>query len=481
MCGIAGFADAEWNDFAAASRGDADAALVHRMCDVIRHRGPDDEGIHVEPGVGLGMRRLSIIDLSTGQQPIHNEDRTVWVVFNGEIYNYRELRARARGAGHRFYTSSDTETIVHAYEEWGEGAFARLRGMFGIALWDRPRRTLLLARDRAGQQAAALRGARRPALLRLRDQVAAGGRRGRSRARSRGARPLPGVPLRAARSRRSSRACESCRPATSCRWRDGRVRRRSTGRSAPPNRFAAPKTRPRRRCAAVLADAVRSHMVSDVPLGAFLSGGVDSSLVVGLMARASSRPVKTFSIGFDDPQFDELEHARDGRAALRHRPSRVRRAARRAVDPRPPDRALRRAVRRLVGDSDVVRLGDRAPPRHRRAVRRRRRRAVRRLRPLPAAPARRAVRPAGAARRPPGCRRGVAARSRTARGGRTSCGTSRAPTTAAIWTRSRSSSRTRKTRCIRPACAPRSPSWSAEERAGAPVRRGSRRCRRTAG
>ena len=97
------------------------------MCDVIRHRGPDDEGIHVEGGVGLGMRRLSIIDLSTGHQPIHNEDETIWIVFNGEIYNYRELRRELESAGHQFYTSSDTETIVHAYEEWGEAAFGRLR------------------------------------------------------------------------------------------------------------------------------------------------------------------------------------------------------------------------------------------------------------------------------------------------------------------------------------------------------------------
>src|SRR4051794_952620 len=151
MCGIAGFADNR-PDPGAAPRNDADFPLVHRMCEVIRHRGPDDEGIHVEAGVGLGMRRLSIIDLSTGNQPIHNEDRSVWLVFNGEIYNYRELRAELERAGHAFYTSSDTETIVHAYEQWGEAAFGRLRGMFGIALWDRPQRTLLLARDRPGMK-----------------------------------------------------------------------------------------------------------------------------------------------------------------------------------------------------------------------------------------------------------------------------------------------------------------------------------------
>src|SRR5215204_2091839 len=132
MCGIAGFADSS-SSFTNASEA---AATVHSMCDVIRHRGPDDEGIHVEEGVGLGMRRLSIIDLSTGNQPIHNEDQTIWIVFNGEIYNYRELRRELESTGHRFYTSSDTETIVHAYEQWGEQAFGRLRGMFGVAIWD---------------------------------------------------------------------------------------------------------------------------------------------------------------------------------------------------------------------------------------------------------------------------------------------------------------------------------------------------------
>src|SRR5947208_905445 len=153
MCGIAGFADAVLpSRDAGLARLDAEFNLVHGMCDVIRHRGPDDEGIHVEPGVGLGMRRLSIIDLAGGRQPIHNEAGTIWIVFNGEIYNYRELRAELEALGHRFYTSSDTESIVHAYEQWGDDAFCRLRGMFGIALWDEPQRTLLLARDRAGQK-----------------------------------------------------------------------------------------------------------------------------------------------------------------------------------------------------------------------------------------------------------------------------------------------------------------------------------------
>jgi asparagine synthase (glutamine-hydrolysing) len=151
MCGIAGFADALTRGEAAApERVDADTRLVRRMCDVIRHRGPDDEGVRVEPGVGLGMRRLSIIDLATGHQPIGSEDGAVQVVFNGEIYNFRQLRSELAHAGHLFATTSDTEVIVHGYEAWGRGVFERLRGMFGIALWDSRARALWLARDRAG-------------------------------------------------------------------------------------------------------------------------------------------------------------------------------------------------------------------------------------------------------------------------------------------------------------------------------------------
>src|SRR5213083_661825 len=148
MCGIAGFVDAPSKTTALGI--DAARALVHEMCDVIRHRGPDDEGLWVDEGVALGMRRLSIIDLSTGHQPIHNEDKTVWIVFNGEIYNFRELRRELEAAGHVFYTSTDTEVIVHAYEQWGAAAIPRLRGMFGLAIWDTQSRTLLVARDRIG-------------------------------------------------------------------------------------------------------------------------------------------------------------------------------------------------------------------------------------------------------------------------------------------------------------------------------------------
>ena len=311
MCGIAGFVDRHQG---AGSRRESDFGLVHAMCEVIRHRGPDDEGIHVEGGVGLGMRRLSIIDLSTGHQPIHNEDETVWLVFNGEIYNYRELRAELERAGHRFYTASDTETIVHAYEEWGEAAFGRLRGMFGIALWDRRSRTLLLARDRAGIKPLhyAERGGRLYFGSELKSLLAAGAVDGEL--------DLESLDhyltfLYTPRDRSIFAGVSKLPPGHLLRWRDGRSEVQAYWQVGTRESFQGTPDEAAGELRRVLAAAVRSHMISDVPLGAFLSGGVDSSAVVGLMAEASDRPVKTFSIGFDEPQYDELEHAR---AVARH-------------------------------------------------------------------------------------------------------------------------------------------------------------------
>jgi asparagine synthase (glutamine-hydrolysing) len=311
MCGIAGFADSTFGGRPAQGpmRLDAEFNLVHRMCDVIRHRGPDDEGIHVGPGIGLGMRRLSIIDLAGGRQPIHNETKTIWVVFNGEIYNYRELRAELEAFGHRFYTSSDTESIVHAYEQWGEDAFRRLRGMFAVALWDEPARTLLLARDRAGQKPVhyAERGGRLYFASEIKSLLAA-------RAVD------PSLNLAALDhylaflyTPRDASIFEGVRklpPGHFLRWRDGRAEIKQYWQVAAQETFTGSEGEAVEALGGVLQEAVCSHMVSDVPLGAFLSGGVDSSAVVGMMARASARPVKTFSIGFDEPEFDELEHAR---------------------------------------------------------------------------------------------------------------------------------------------------------------------------
>jgi asparagine synthase (glutamine-hydrolysing) len=286
-----------------------DGALLRRMCAAIRHRGPDDEGIHLEPGVGLGMRRLSIIDLATGRQPIHNEDRTVWVVFNGEIYNYGALREELAARGHQFYTVSDTETIVHAYEEWGEEAFGRLRGMFGIALWDRRQGTLLLARDRVGIKPLhyAVAGERlyfgseiksllqverfEPALdVNALDHYLSFLYTPGDASIFEGVQKLPAGHF----------LC----------WRRGQLTVRPYWRLPAEEHQPASDAEAVEALRGVLRDAVRSHLMSEVPLGAFLSGGVDSSVVVALMAEASDRPVRTFSIGFDDPRYDELEHAR---------------------------------------------------------------------------------------------------------------------------------------------------------------------------
>ena len=308
MCGIAGFADSVACQ-GAHGRAGADFALVHSMCDVIRHRGPDDEGIHVEAGIGLGMRRLSIIDLSTGHQPIHNEDRTVWVVFNGEIYNYRELRTELEARGHRFYTSSDTETIVHAYEQWGEGVFRRLRGMFAIALWDAHQRTLWLARDRAGIKPLhyVQCGERLYFGSEVKSLIAAGAV---DREIDLEALDHYLSYLYAPRDRSMFKGVRKLPPGHWLKWRNGSAEVRQFWAISNTEDFRGSDRDAAAALRAVLADAVRSHMVSDVPLGAFLSGGVDSSVVVGLMAEASDRPVKTFSIGFDEPQFDEVAHAR---------------------------------------------------------------------------------------------------------------------------------------------------------------------------
>jgi asparagine synthase (glutamine-hydrolysing) len=310
MCGIAGFADAaSGNANGQAARRDGERSLVHRMCEVIRHRGPDDEGVHVEPGLGIGMRRLSIIDLAGGQQPMHNETRTIWIVFNGEIYNYRELRRELEAAGHQFYTSSDTESIVHAYEQWGEDAFRRLRGMFALAIWDRPQRTLLLARDRAGIKPLHYteRNGRLYFASEIKCLLAAGVVDSRLN--------LDALDhylafLYTPRDASIFAAVRKLPPGHFLKWQDGRVQLRQYWAIADRETFTGSEADAAEQLRTVLADAVRSHMVSDVPLGAFLSGGVDSSAVVAMMTGASSRPVKTFSIGFDEPEFDELEHAR---------------------------------------------------------------------------------------------------------------------------------------------------------------------------
>jgi asparagine synthase (glutamine-hydrolysing) len=279
------------------------------MCHTIRHRGPDDEGHFVAPGVALGMRRLSIIDVAGGHQPIENEDGSVVVVFNGEIYNHRELHARLHAAGHRFATCSDTEVLVHLYEEHGDRMVHALRGMFGFAIWDARRQRLLLARDRVGIKplyywetsdgvafASELRALLAlGAVPRQVDRAAVG------QYLAFGYVPDPWCILKGVR---------KLSPGHCLSWdRDRGVR---VDRYWTPVRPEVPRVDEGQvigELRRLLVDAVQSHLESDVPLGAFLSGGIDSSTVVALMARQMDRPVSTFSIGFDEPEFNEAPHA----------------------------------------------------------------------------------------------------------------------------------------------------------------------------
>jgi asparagine synthase (glutamine-hydrolysing) len=301
MCGIAGMIGRNGEMVT--------AEQVRRMTDTIVHRGPDDEGIFAQDNVGLGMRRLSIIDLSGGRQPIYNEDHTVTVVFNGEIYNFPELRKDLESRGHQFYTHSDTEVIVHLYEEMGADCITQLRGMFAIALYDAKRNSILLARDRLGKKPLyyALRegrlyfGSEIKALLAVAPELATVDPEGVLQFFYFGYIPDPQSAFREIR---------KLPPGHLAECKDGRIQVReywdvpSYGVNDPGSDEACLDEMERR-----LAEAVRIRLISDVPLGALLSGGVDSSIVVALMARASSGPVKTFSIGFRKADFNETEYA----------------------------------------------------------------------------------------------------------------------------------------------------------------------------
>jgi asparagine synthase (glutamine-hydrolysing) len=303
MCGIAGIYDL---------RGGRpiDLALLVAMRDSIRHRGPDGEGVHVEPGVGLGHRRLSIIDVAGGQQPLYNEDGSVALVYNGEIYNYRGLVDELRSRGHVFRTHCDTEVVVHAWEEWGEASVERFNGMFAYALWDRNRGKGFLARDRVGikplyyaelADGQVLFGSELKALLahpglpreidpEAVEEFFAYGYIGEPRSIFRGVKKLPpGHTLTIS---------VSGKPELRRYW-DVLFEPRNFG----PEPELADELVYR------LRGAVSSHLMSEVPLGAFLSGGVDSSAVVAMMAQVSNGPVNTCSIRFGEADFDESRYA----------------------------------------------------------------------------------------------------------------------------------------------------------------------------
>ena len=289
MCGIAGIVSKD--------RGARiDGATIRAMCDAIVHRGPDDEGIYAQGPVGLGMRRLSIIDLAGGHQPIFNEDRSIAIVFNGEIYNFSELRPELERRGHRFTTNSDTEVIVHLYEDMGPACVTKLRGMFTFALYDRTRDKLLIGRDRLGKKPMhyalagdrLLFGSEIKSILAVAPELARIDHQALLQYMYFGyiLDPLTAfLPIR------------KLPPGHLLEFERGELRIQQYW-DLPQYATYSPSSE--EECLVEmerrLAEAVRIRLISDVPLGALLSGGTDSSIVVALMARASSDPVKTFSL-----------------------------------------------------------------------------------------------------------------------------------------------------------------------------------------
>lgn len=305
MCGICGVATAERG---AVAHVDAVRAMNSRLT----HRGPDSDGLFHEGGVALAMRRLSIIDLEHGDQPISNEDGTVTVVQNGEIYNYRELRGELERRGHRFATHSDTEVLVHLYEEYGDGFVERLRGMFAIALWDARSHRLLLARDRFGIKPLFIRQVDGTLSFasELKAMLAAPGFSREIDPRAVAAylafNSIPAPLTIFAEARKLPAGMLAV-------WRDGEL---TQTRYARPSPVPAGETRRRPESALAdelretLRDSIRAHLVADVPVGVLLSGGVDSAGIVALAAGEQTDPVKTFSVGFEEASFDELDRAR---------------------------------------------------------------------------------------------------------------------------------------------------------------------------
>ena len=306
MCGITGWATLDPR----ASQPEGARELLHSMCERMIHRGPDSEGLMVSGGIALGMRRLAIIDLLTGEQPAFNEDKSVAVILNGEIYNYRELRRDLEKRGHSFRSMSDTEVLPHLYEEYGEEMVQHLNGMFALALWDSRHRSLFLARDRFGEKPLywgvfddVLLFASEPKVLLAHPSVKSS------------------LNLQALRQYLSFdyvpaplsiyEGINKLPAAHTLTLRDGKVESRrywslsyQTSQPVPSEADAAEHLRE------LLADSVRMRLVSDVPLGILLSGGVDSSTIAALAVRASSETVKTFSISFAEASFDESSYAR---------------------------------------------------------------------------------------------------------------------------------------------------------------------------
>jgi len=302
MCGIVGIVN---NGAAPAAR-----ETIERMNRAIAHRGPDDDGFYFRENVALGMRRLSIIDLAHGKQPIHNADKTKWIVFNGEIYNYRELRDDLDKRGHKFYTKSDTEAVVHLYDEFGVDCVQHLRGMFAFAIWDETDKSLFIARDRVGKKPLLyshqrngdlIFGSEFQALLQHPDISRDVDFEAIDSYFSYLCVPAPQTAFKQIR---------KLEPAHWLRWKNGEIETKRYWLPDFSKKIKISETEAEEETLRILRESTKLRMISEVPLGAFLSGGVDSSTVVALMAQESEKPVKTFSIGFEEQDFSELKYAK---------------------------------------------------------------------------------------------------------------------------------------------------------------------------
>jgi asparagine synthase (glutamine-hydrolysing) len=307
MCGIVGFVNS--------NKSPADLSILKRMNRAITHRGPDEDGFYVQENVGLAMRRLSIIDLSGGQQPIFNQDQSKVIVFNGEIYNYQELRADLDSRGHKFYTNSDTEVIIHLYDKYGTDCVQYLRGMFVFAIWDEREKSLFIARDRVGKKPLLYSHQSNGDLIFGSEFQAVLQHPSISREVDFSAIDAYLSYLCVPAPQTAFKQIRKLEPAHWLLWKDGEIKNQRYWSPDFSKKIKISEVEAIEETARILRESVKMRMISEVPLGAFLSGGVDSSAIVALMAEESSQPVKTFSIGFEEEDFSELKYAK---AVARH-------------------------------------------------------------------------------------------------------------------------------------------------------------------
>lgn len=302
MCGIVGFTDLKSNN--------SKAEILERMNSCIVHRGPDEDGFYSNDRIALAMRRLAIIDLAHGKQPIHNRDKTKWIVFNGEIYNFQELRIDLEKRGYEFKTNSDTEAIIHLYDEYGADCVRHLRGMFVFAIWDEKEKTLFIARDRVGKKPLLyshltngdlIFGSEFTALLAHPEISREVDYEAIDAYLSYLCVPAPLTAFKQIR---------KLEPGHYLIWKDGQIETKRYWLPNFSNKIKISEEEAIEETTRIVRESTRLRMISEVPLGAFLSGGVDSSTVVALMAQESSQPVKTFSIGFEEQDFSELVYAK---------------------------------------------------------------------------------------------------------------------------------------------------------------------------